>query len=499
MPLLLGIDIGTSSAKAVLFDPDSAAILATAGREYPILRPAPDRAEQRPEDWWNAVIEVTRRVVALSGRTDLAAIGLCGQMHGGALLDDAGAPLGDAIIWPDQRTSAEVAELTEPLGAERFTAIAGTMPATGFLGATLLWLKKHHPERLAEVRAVVFPKDYVRYRLTGEIAVDVSDAAASALFDVKAARWSAEILASVGLPESIFPAPLASSAVAGQLTRNAADALGLAAGIPVIAGCADQPAQAFANGLIAPGSVSVTVGSGGQVCNPVASADKTDTRLHVFNHALPGMWYVLGATLSAGLSLRWLRGVVGLEAQADAYAMFSAEAATVPPGADGLIFLPYLTGERTPHMDSQARGAFVGLTAYHTRAHLVRAVLEGVAFSLRQALGLALALGGSAERVIAAGGAMESAIWRGIIADVLALPLRRTLMTETTGVGAALLAGVGAGIFADFAQACARTARYDAVTEPDIARAALYDTLYDQFVNLYPLLRNDFHRLSGMN
>ncbi|MDZ4767386.1 MAG: xylulokinase, partial [Chloroflexota bacterium] len=498
MPLLLGIDIGTSSAKAVLFDSDSASIVATAGREYPIHRPAPDRAEQNPEDWWNAAVDVTRRVVTQSGRADIAAISLCGQMHGGALVDAKGIPLGNAIIWADQRAVDEVRELVALLGAERYTAIAGTLPAVGFLGGTLLWLKKHHPERLDQVRAVLFPKDYVRYRLTGVIATDVSDAAASALFDVKAARWSSEIIGAAGLPEAIFPTPLASTAIAGTLMRAAADALGLRADIPVIAGCADQPAQAVANGLIQPGRASVTVGSGGQVCNPIASADKTDARLHVFNHAAPDMWYVLGATLSAGLSLRWLRGIVGLSGDA-AYATFSAEAAAIPAGANGLIFLPHLAGERTPHMDARARGAFIGLSAFHTRGHLARAVMEGVAFSLRSALQISLELGGAADMIIAAGGAMESDVWRGIVADALGLPLRRTLLTETTGVGAALLAGVGAGVYPDLAAACARTARYDSVTEPDAARGAIYAELYEQYLGLYPKLQMDFHRLALMN
>jgi xylulokinase len=498
MTLLLGIDIGTSSAKAVLFDVDTASIVATAGREYPIHRPAPDRAEQNPEDWWSAAIDVTRRALAAAGRADIAAISLCGQMHGGALLDGAGMPLGDAIIWADQRSAAQVSALVAPLGAERFTAIAGTMPAVGFLGATLLWLKQHHPERLDQARAVLFPKDYVRYRLTGEIATDVSDAAASALFDVRAGAWSSAIIDGAGLPASIFPAPLASTAQAGSLTRAAADALGLSVGIPVIAGCADQPAQAVANGLIAPGRASVTVGSGGQVCNPIASADQTDPRLHVFNHAAPNMWYVLGATLSAGLSLRWLRGITGLSGD-DAYITFSTEAAAVPAGANGLIFLPHLAGERTPHMDAHARGAFIGLSAYHTRGHLARAVMEGVAFSLRAALQISLDLGGAADMIIAAGGAMESAVWRGIVADVLGLPLRRTLLTETTGVGAALLAGVGAGVYPDLATASARTARYDDVTLPDAARAAFYNDLYGQYLGLYPKLQSDFHRLATLN
>lgn len=499
MSLLLGIDIGTSSAKAVLFDSETGSTLATAGREYPILRPAPDRAEQRPEDWWAASVEVTRRVLADADGRDVAAISLTGQMHGVVLLDSHGIPLGDAIIWNDQRSVEEVRALVESVGWEHFTAITGTLPATGFMGASLLWLKAHLPGRLEQASAALFPKDYVRYRLTGEIAVEPSDAASSALFDVGAGVWSNAIIDAVGLPRSIFPRIIPSSALAGALTEAAAAALGMREGLPVIAGCGDQPAQALANGIIDPGRVSITVGSGGQVFNPLLSAARTDPRLHVFTHAVPERWYALGATLSAGLSLRWLRALLGMASQPDAYALFSHEAGQTAPGANGLIFLPHLTGERTPHLDPLARGAFIGLTAYHERRHLVRAVMEGVAFSLRQALELTLALGGQAEMIIAAGGGMESEVWRGIMADVTGVPLRRTLQTEATAVGAALLAGIGTGVYSDVRHASQVTARYDRVTEPNPANRRIYDELYAQFLSLYPSLRADFHHLSKLN
>jgi xylulokinase len=498
MTLLLGIDIGTSSAKAVLYDPDLAKVVATAGTEYPILKPAPDRGEQNPDDWWRAAADSVRRALTAAGRTDVAAISLCGQMHGFAPLSREGRPLGNAIIWPDQRSAAEVIALVEPLGADRFTSIAGTMPATGFAGPTLLWLKRHDPAYLPEIGTILFPKDYVRYRLTGDIATDPSDAAASALFDIHGGQWSSVIIESAELPVSIFPAVRDSVAIAGELTREAAEILGLRAGIPVITGCADQPAQAVGNGLIATGIASVTVGSGGQVCTPIDRVERTDPRLHVFNHAVPNMWYILGATLSAGLSLRWLRRITGLEGREDAYPIFSAEASQVPPGANGLIFLPYLTGERTPYMDPLARGGFIGLTSYHERGHLARAVMEGVAFSLRQALEISLSLGGQVERVIAAGGAMDSDVWRGIMADVLGLPLQRSALTELTGVGAALLAGVGAGVYVNLEDARQRAVRYGDITEPDSARSQIYNELYTQFQGLYPTLKQDFHRLSAI-
>ncbi|NPV67365.1 MAG: xylulokinase [Anaerolineae bacterium] len=500
MPLLLGLDIGTSSAKAVLFDPESAGIVAVAGREYPVLKPAPDRAEQEPQTWWQAVVSATQEVIAAARRTDVAAISFSGQMHGTVLLDAAGEPLGPAIIWADQRSAAECEALTAVLGPERYAGLAGTLPAVGFMGATLLWLARHEPERLARTHRVVFPKDYVRLHMTGRIATEVSDAASSGVFDIAGRRWATPILAAVGLPEEIFPEVLESSAVAGTLLPEAAAELGLAAGIPVIAGCADQPAQAIGNGLLGPGMASVTTGSGGQVFVPVAAGDgriATDPRLHVFIHAVPGVNYVLGAILSAGLSLRWLRDLTGLSGTPGAYALLSQEASAIPPGANGLIFLPYLAGERTPHMDPAARGAFIGLSHYHTRGHLARAVMEGVAFALRQALQISLGLGGSASVIIAAGGGAESAVWRQIQADVFGLPLRQTLLVEQAGVGAALLAGVGAGIYPSFAAACAQVVRLGPETAPLPDHQAIYQALYEQFTGLYPLLKADFHRLAG--
>ncbi|MCK6627015.1 MAG: xylulokinase [Anaerolineae bacterium] len=511
MPLLLGIDIGTSSAKAVLFDPETGQTVAAAGQEYPLHKPAPDRAEQNPEDWWQATIAIVRRATEQAGRSDVAAISFSGQMHGTVLLDRAGVPLHPAIIWADQRSAAACAKLTAALGPERYAAVAGTLPAVGFQGATLVWLAEHEPALLAHTHQVILPKDYVRLRLTGEIATEVSDAASTGVFDISRQRWATEILAGVGLPETLFPPVLASTAVAGQLTRQAAAKLGLSAGIPVVAGCADQPAQAIGNGLVAPGLAAVTTGSGGQVFVPLQPAKETkgtkenlspsvpsDPRLHVFNHAVPQMWYVLGAILSAGLSLRWLRHVTGLAQAADAYPLLSAEAAAVPPGADGLIFLPYLSGERTPHMDPLARGGFIGLSAYHTRGHLARAVMEGVAFALRQTLEISLSLGGPVERVIAGGGGAESEVWRQIQADVFGLPLQQSLLSEQAGVGAALLAGVGAGLYPDLPTACRQTVRYGPVTPPNPSRQVQYSEMYARFTQLYPRLRKDFHWLARL-
>lgn len=496
--MLLGIDVGTSSVKAVLFDPDHARLIAAAAREYPTDHPAPDRAEQNPEHWWNAAVQATRQVLADAGRADVEAIGLCGQMHGVTLLDARQEPLGAAIIWADQRSAAETQRLIDRFGADTLTRVAGTLPAAGFMIATLAWLMRHEPRRIESARTAVLPKDYVRLKLTGEIATDISDAAATGLFAIMDKTWSAAIIDALALPAHLFPRPLESTAVAGTLTTDAAAALGIRPGIPVAAGCADQPAQALANGLIAPGTASVTIGSGGQVFTPVLPTNgdhptlKTDPRLHVFNHAVPDTWYILGATLSAGRSLRWLRDLFGTD-----YAALSAAAATVSPGANGLLFLPYLSGERTPHMDARARGAFVGLTHYHGRGHLARAIMEGVAFAMRDALDISLSLGGRVEEVIAAGGGAESATWRQILADVFGVPLRRSPLVESTGIGAALLGGIGAGVYASAADAAALL-RGGALTEPDARQHERCAALYQEYQALYPRLKDSFHHLADM-
>ncbi|MBL8134862.1 MAG: xylulokinase [Anaerolineae bacterium] len=505
MRTLLGIDVGTSSVKAVLFNPDVGKIEAAAAQEYPLHKPAPGYAEHQPDDWWQAAAAAVKAALASTPEAEVKAIGLCGQMHGTAFLDRAGDSIRPAIIWADQRSGEECSELLDLIGAGRFSSITGTLPAAGFAAPTLLWLRKHEPATLDHTHMLLLPKDYVRYQLTDELGTDASDAAATALFDISIKAWSPEIVQTVGISRSILPPIHDSSAVVGRLTKAAAATLGLSAGVPVVTGCADQPAQALTNGLIKPGRASVTVGSGGQVFVPVAPDHvaglsfrlPTDPRVHVFNHALPSLWYVLGATLTAGLSLRWLRGLLGKTAEgSEAYAQFSREAAETAPGADGLLFLPYLTGERTPHMDSRARGSFVGLSYHHERGHLARAVMEGVAFSLHEALNISIAIGGSVETVVAAGGAMDSPVWRQIMADVLGIPLNRTGFSETTGIGAALLAGVGCGIYSTYGEACALTSRTVQVTEPNPAHRARYDALFARYQGLYPKLRDDFHALS---
>ncbi|MDQ7025867.1 MAG: xylulokinase [Anaerolineae bacterium] len=492
MAYLLGIDIGTSTTKAVVFDSDSAKTVAvSSGHEYPIHKRQANYAEQNPDDWWQATIAAVRDVMQQLGTVELAGIGFSGQMHGTVLLNADKQVIHPAIIWADQRSSIEVAALLEPFADGEFANITGTNPAVGFMGATLLWLKTHHPTLLNDTKYAILPKDYVRLQMTGQIHSEPSDAASSALFDIRTSQWSRHIIEKVGLPYDIFPPLLSSADVVGELTSEAAQQFGLKAGIPVVAGCADQPAQALGNGLIATGQASVTIGSGGQVFVPLSKVTQTDSRLHIFNHAVPNHWYILGAVLSAGLSLRWLRDVTGLQDNTDAYAILSREAAEVDAGADGLLFLPYLAGERTPHMNPHAKGVFFGLSYHHERGHLARAVMEGVAFALRQTLQISLELGGQVDRVIASGGGLESAVWRQIVADVFGLPLHQSILTEQAGIGAALLAGVGTGIYANFEAACRPLMTYGRVSQPNTGHQALYQTRYEQFLRLYPLLQSE--------
>ncbi|MFB0546619.1 MAG: xylulokinase, partial [Anaerolineae bacterium] len=469
MKYLLGIDIGTSSAKALVIDEDGKT-QAMAQREYPIATPQPGWAEQEPEWWWEATVETVREALVRGdvAPQDVAGLGFSGQMHGTVLLDDQYQPLCPAIIWADGRSASQAEEITRRIGPQRLARIAGSPVAAGFMAATLLWLRERQPELLDRARAILLPKDYVRLRLTGELAGDVSDASATLLFDVSSRDWSEELLKAAGdIPRQLLPSVQESQTVVGQVTRAAAEETGLAPGTPVVAGGSDQAIGAIGSGVITPGLVSVTIGTGGQLFTPLAEA-RADPglRIHTFCHALPGTWHLLGAILSAGLSLRWLRDNIFREMASDAYASMVAEAEAVPPGSEGLLFLPYLLGERTPHMDPLARGLFLGLALHHGRGHLVRAVLEGVTFALRDCLEIFHELGVVPGRVLACGGGARSPLWRRLMANVFQVEVIRVENEEQAALGAALLAGIGVGLYAGAEEACARAVRYGEATLP---------------------------------
>jgi xylulokinase len=488
MVALLGIDLGTSSVKAVVAD-EQGRVLGTGTREIPMEVPEPGRAEQDSLAWWSNAVMAVRAALYAADVRDVAAIGLDGHMHGVTLLDGSGELVGRSITWADQRAAALIPELEGQVGRERFLAVTGTRPAAGFMGPTLAWLARYDPARLDSAVACVQPKDYLRLRLTGRVAAEVSDASASALFDIRARSWSFEICRELGLPERLLPPLLESAEVAGTLRAEAAADIGLQPGTPVVAGSADQPAQAVANGILERGQGSVTLGTGGQILSATAAPLADDRgRIHTFCHALPERWYQLGATLSAGLSLRWLRDRLRLPSD-NPYGNLDRMAAEVAPGADGLIFLPYLVGERSPVMDPHATGAFVGLTLHHRRAHLTRAVLEGVACSLRATRDAVVEAGGGvSDGWLGTGNGLASPLWRGIVADVFGEPLSYVDAPERSGVGAALIAAIGAGVHAGYAEASAAARPHVVMTDPDPGRVATYEEVYARYQHLSALL-----------
>jgi xylulokinase len=487
MTALLGIDLGTSSVKAVVID-EAGQLLGVGAREIPMEVPEANRAEQDPAAWWSNTVMAVRQALHQAGVHEVAGIGLDGHTHGFLLLDSHQRPVGRAITWADQRAAPLIPEIEADIGVQTFLSIAGTRPAAGFMAPTMVWLQRHDPAQLDAAAVAVMPKDYLRLRLTGEVASDVTDASSSALFDIGARTWSTELCARLGVPERLLPPLLESSAVAGRLTDAAAAELGLQPGAPVVAGCCDQPAQAIANGLLDPGNGSVTLGTGGQILVATDRPIVDDAgRIHTFCHAPPDRWYQLGATLSAGLSLRWLRDRLRLQAE-DPYAHLDRLARDVADGADGLIFLPYLIGERSPIMEAEATAAFVGLTYHHRRAHLARAVLEGVACSLRATRDAILDAGGRCDSWLATGNGLASPLWRGILADVFGEPLSYVDAPERSGVGSALLGGIGAGVYASFAEASEAGRPPLRLTEPDPECAARYEVVYQRYLRLSALL-----------
>jgi xylulokinase len=469
---LVGLDVGTTGVKAIAIDPDGE-VLARAEREYPLSMPRPGWAEQDPGDWWRA----SEAALGELGSDDVAGIGLTGQMHGLVALDEHERVLRPAILWNDQRTGAECAEIEERVGLGRLIALTGNRALTGFTAPKLLWLRRHEPDVYARIRHVLLPKDSVRLRLTGERAIDVADASGTLLFDVAHRRWSGEVLDALELPAEWLPPALESPEVSGSTADS----------VPVAAGAGDQAAAALGVGVDRPGSVSVVLGTSGVVfaALPGFAAD-AEARVHAFCHAVPGTWHAMGVMLSAAGSLRWFRDAC---APGVPYKRLLAEAERWPPGVEGLTFLPYLAGERTPHADPDARGAFAGLELRHDRGALCRAVLEGVAFGLRDSLELLRALGVEPAVGRVSGGGARGELWLRIVASVLGIPLELTASEEGSAYGAALLGGVAGGVFASAQEAVERCVRVRARVEPEPAWTGAYGEAYDRFRALYPALK----------
>jgi len=453
---LIGLDVGTSGAKAVAISPDGE-LLATAEEPYPLSTPRPGWAEQDPEDW-------RRAAEACLARLPDGPVGLSGQMHGLVVLGDGDEVLRPAILWNDQRTGAECAEIERRIGLDRLIELTGNRALPGFTAPKLLWLRTHEPEVYARIRHVLLPKDYVRFRLDGERAIDAADASGTLLFDVGRRRWSDDVLAALEIPADWLPPAYEST---------------------VVAGAGDQASAALGVGITQPGTASVVLGTSGVVFSvlPEYAADP-EARVHVFCHAVPATWHAMGVMLSAAGSASWLRHALGAD-----YRTLDAEAEGWSPGVEGLLFAPYLAGERTPHADPAARGAFTGLSIRHDRGAMWRAMLEGVAFGLRDSLELLRALGVRAEVGRVSGGGARSTLWLRIVASVLGVPLERTESEEGSAFGAALLAGVKAGVFADAADAVARCVRVRERIDPDPAWTEAYEEEYARFRALYPTLQ----------
>lgn len=484
MKAVLGLDIGTTRTRAVAID-DSGQVVAAASADYPLLSPRPGWSEQHPADWWQASREVLARVTADVGG-DVMALGLTGQMYGSVFLDEKGDAIRPALLASDQRSAAQTGEIAQRIGPERLIEITGNPALTSLQAPKILWLRDVEPVQYRHVRRVLLPKDYVRLMLTGELATDVSDASGTLLFDVRRRAWSHQILAALEIPPEWLPAAFESPENTGQLSPSVASELGLPSGIPVAAGAGDRAAAAIAAGIVEAGRIGSSIGSRGVLFGHAAQL-LTDPsgRLHAVCHAVPRNWALMAITLTAGASLQWWRNILGATMTYDQLATL---ASSVPPGAEGLFFLPYLRGDRTPHLDPGARAAFVGLRAHHTRAHLTRAVLEGVVFSLRDGLEIMRSLGLDVRYIRTTGSARRSPFWRQLQADIFNLPVERTVVDEGPAYGAALLAGVTSGVFESVHEATQRVRVREAVNEPHAEHVRRYEAVYATYRQLHPAL-----------
>lgn len=506
MSYLMGIDVGTTGTRAVIVEPNGHVKGAATGEHQPMRMPRPGWAEQDPEDWWQAAIRAVRTALDTAGLSgaDIAAIGLSGQMHGVTLLDKSNAVLHPALIWCDQRSQEQCDWITRRVGAQRLIELALNPALTGFSAPKLLWIRDHEPRVYERAAHFLLPKDFVRLRLTGEFATDVSDASGTLLFDVAHRRWSKEILAELSIDPGLLPRAEESPEITGEITRQTAQLTGLKAGTPVVAGGGDQASSAVGNGIVLPGLTSATLGTSGVIFS-YTDAPKLDPggRIHTFCHAVPGKWHVMGVTQGAGLSLRWFRdqlspvetGQAG-QGGADAYDLIVRQAEQIPPGSDGLLFLPYLMGERTPHLDPGARGMWFGLTAAHTRGHLIRSILEGVAFSLRDSLEIFRELTIPVEQIRASGGGSRSPLWRQIQADIYGKEVVTLTESEGSALGAALLAGVAAKAYGSVEESADAAIHVREHVAPDPRRSAVYEHLYQVYRSLYPATRDLAHRLA---
>lgn len=494
----LGIDVSTTATKALLID-SSGSVVAVSATEYSFETPRPLWSEQHPDLWWDGTQKSIHAVIEKSGvdASQIGGIGLTGQMHGLVLLDESGNVLRPSILWNDQRTQPQCDEIHACIGRERFIQITGNVALTGFTAPKILWVKENEPEVYTKAAHVLLPKDFVRYKLTGLFAMDKADGAGTVLMDLKNRDWSDEVLSALNIPRSWMPPLYEGPQITGTITPEAAAVTGLKVGTPVMAGGGDQAAQAVGVGAVREGVIALTLGTSGVVFATTSGAFiEPEGRLHAFCHSVPERWHLMGVMLSAAGSLRWYRDTFapGME-----YNDLLAPAADLSPGADGLLFLPYLTGERTPYPDPLARAAFIGLTVRHSMAHCTRAVLEGVAFGLKDSFELMKSAGlAKIEQVRVSGGGARSPLWRQILADVFESELVTVNTTEGAAYGAALLAGVGAGHWSDVSAACDAVVQITGRTFPSEQKVQEYRRIYQLYQELYPTLKASFVKMSTL-
>lgn len=508
MSVYLGIDIGTSGTKTLAMRQDGK-ILASATVEYPLSSPKPGWSEQDPEHWWQATIKSVRAVLK-AGKikpTGIAGIGLSGQMHGSVFLDKKQQVIRPALLWNDQRTAAECIEIENRAGGRaQLIELVANPALTGFTAPKILWLRKNEPKNFDRVTQVLLPKDYVRFRLTGEFATEVSDASGTLLLDVRGRCWSKELLQRLDLDPDLLPMVFESEEVSGTLHKQAAKLLGLAEGVPVVGGGGDQAAGAVGNGIVRKGVISATMGTSGVV---FAHSDDVQYdpqgRLHTFCHAVRGKWHVMGVVLSAGGSLQWYRNqfaqaeiALAKKKKIDPYELITAEAAQAPAGSEGLYFLPYLTGERTPHADPHARAAWVGLTLRHGRQHMIRSVIEGATYAMRDSLEIIQNLQIPVKEVRLSGGGARSRFWRQLQADVYGARVVTTNSHEGPAYGVALLAATGTGAYKNVVEACQATIRVEESATPTAKAKRTYDAAYPLYQKLYRSLKDDFRIISEL-
>jgi xylulokinase len=489
----LGVDVGTGGTRAVVIDERGVVVSSAANEHKPFASPQIGWAEQNPGDWWQAcggAVTSALKEAGLQG-DQIACVGFSGQMHGAVLLDARGQVVRPALIWCDVRTEKQAQELTSQIGAERLRQLTSNPALPNFTLTKCLWVRENEPENWERVRSLMLPKDYVRFRLTGERATDLADASGTLLLDVAHRRWSEEMLDYVHMDRSLLPTLYESPEICGQVSAEGASATGLVPGTPVVAGAGDQAAGAIGIGVVSPGAVSATIGTSGVVLAATnLPALDPQGRVHTFCHGLPNCWLVMGVTQAAGLSLRWFRDQFATSnGHADSYEELTAQAAKIPAGSEGLLWAPYLMGERTPYLDAAARGMLVGLTASHTRAHVVRAIMEGVAFSLRDTFTIFEQIGVPVRNVRLGGGGARSPLWRQIQADVYGHAVETLAAEEGAAYGAAILAGVGAKSWSTVGDACAAVVQVAQTTTPDVQNSLLMNRAYPSYRRLYPSMK----------